>query len=101
DHVPVIVVEHLHLDVSRVLEVFFEIDGGVAEGRPGFRPRDTYCALQRGFRMYDTHASAAAPARRLYDDWVTDFSRYLERLLRGIGQRTVRARGRTALQLSP
>src|SRR5882724_8739985 len=40
DHVLVSVGEHLPLDVSRVLEVLFEIDGGVAERRPGFRPRD-------------------------------------------------------------
>src|SRR5438309_10168664 len=91
DHVPVTVGEHLHLDVSRVLQVFFEIDGGVAEGRPGFRPRHAYCTLEGGFRVHDTHAPAAASTGGFYDDRVTDFSRYLERLLRGVWQRSVRA----------
>ena len=91
DRVPVPVGEHLHLDVSRVLEVLFEIDGGVAEGRPGFRPCDAYCTLERGFGVHDTHASASAPTRCLYDDRITDLSRDLERFLRAIGQRTIRA----------
>jgi len=77
--------------VPRVLEVLFEIDGRVAESRPGFRPRDAYCTLEGGFCVNDTHASAAASTGRFHDDGVTDLSRDLERLLRGIWQRTVRA----------
>src|SRR5437867_5730627 len=91
DHILVAVGEHLHLDVSRVLEVFFEIDRGVAEGRPGFRPRDAYCTLERGFRVHDAHASASAPTRCLYDDRITDLSRHLARCLRAIVPRTARA----------
>src|SRR5713101_8164102 len=91
DHVLVPVGEHLHLDVSRVLEVLFQIDRGVAESRPGLRPRHADRALESGFRVNDTHAASAAPARRLYDDRIPDFSGDLERLLRSIGQRTVRA----------
>src|SRR5712691_3652663 len=91
DHVLVPVGEHLHLDVSRVLEVLLQIDSGVAESRPGLRPRDAYRTLECRFRVHDTHATPAASARCFYDDRVTDFSRDLERLLRGIGQRTVRA----------
>src|SRR3977135_2578280 len=91
DHVLVPVREHLGLDVPRVLEVLLQIDRGVAESRSGLRPRDAYRTLERGFRVNDSHATPATPTRCLYDDRVTDFSSDLERLLRGIGQRTVRA----------
>src|SRR5467141_4028103 len=45
DHVLVPVGEHLPLDVSRVLEVLFQIDGSVAESRPGLGPSDADRAL--------------------------------------------------------
>src|SRR6266540_3328943 len=38
DHVLVPVGEHLHLDVSRVLEVLLQIDSGVAEVSPDLHP---------------------------------------------------------------
>src|SRR5258708_9736617 len=90
DHVLVPVGEHLLLVVSRVLEVLFQIDRGVAESRPGLRPRHADRALESGFRVNDTHAASAAPARRLYDDRIPDFSGDLERLLRTTRHRTVR-----------
>src|SRR5882762_7946956 len=91
DHVLVPVGEHLPLDVSRVLEVLFQIDRCVAESRPGLGPRDADRALESGFSVNDTHAAPAAPARGLHDHRITDFPGDLERLLGGIGQRTVRA----------
>src|SRR5205814_3421662 len=81
DHILVPVGEHLHLDVSRVLEVLFQIDRVVAESRPGLGPSDADRALESGFSVNDTHAASAAPASGLHDHRITDFPGALERLL--------------------
>ena len=39
DGVALAVAEHLNLDVARLLEIFFDVDGVVAEGGFGFGPR--------------------------------------------------------------
>ena len=65
DHGALVVGEDLHLDMARLVEIFFDIDGVVAERRLGLAPRHGQRRRQgiRGFR--DLHAAPAAPPAAL------------------------------------
>ena len=47
DDVAVMIGEHLHFDVPRMLDVLFEVDAAVAERRFGFGPRLLKRRLER------------------------------------------------------
>ncbi len=64
------VAEHLDLDVARLLEIFFDVDGLVAEGRFGLGPGGGEGVRQLGLAARDLHAAPAAPGRRLDQDRV-------------------------------
>src|SRR5207248_10483661 len=76
------VAEHLHLGVSRLLEVFLAVDVGRAERRA--RLRLAGVEGRRGLRPlpHDPHAAPAAAGRRLEDDGVADPLGRLQRLRR-------------------
>ena len=78
---PVLIAEHLELDVSRRVDVLLEVD--VADAERGFR-----LALSRLYRMtqlagrpHHPHPTSAAAGRRLDDDGIADVLGDLERLL--------------------
>ena len=75
DRVPVLVGEHLDLDVARVLEELLHVHRRVAEGRAGFGARRLHRVDQRRLGVHDAHAAPAAAARRLDDDRVADRAR--------------------------
>src|SRR5436190_15008122 len=75
------VAEHLDLDVARTLEIFLEIDGGIAERALGFVARGLVLALQLGFFPADAHAASAAARRRLEDHGKSDLMRDRRRVL--------------------
>ena len=65
DDVAVMVGQHLHFDVPRVLDVFFEIHVAVAEGGLGLGPRLLQRRLERQVVRRHAHAAAAAAGHRL------------------------------------
>src|SRR5580704_17423828 len=77
DHVAVLVAEYLEFDVARMLEQFFDVDIGTAEGLLGFgfgglKQRDQFAGV-----AHDSHA-ASAPAFGGFDhhgiaDFCSDF----------------------------
>ena len=65
DHVAVVVGDDLHLDVPGMLDVFFEIDFGVAEGGLGLGLGLLDGGLQGQIVQGHAHAAPAAAGRRL------------------------------------
>ena len=65
DHVAVLVGQHLHLDVPRVLDVFLQVDVGVAEGGLGLGLGLLQGRLQGQVVHGHAHAAAAAAGRGL------------------------------------
>ena len=90
DHVAVCVREHLHLDVSRVLEVSLDVDGRVGEvGLPlPLRRRERLRGFRR--RRHHLHALAAAAGSRLDQQRVAELLAQRDDLL-GRGDRVGRA----------
>src|SRR2546425_3105616 len=68
DHVAVPVGEHLHLDVSGILEIALDVDRGVGEVRLALASRRHECALRLVRVAHDLEALAAAARRRLDRD---------------------------------
>ena len=91
DGVALAVAQHLNLDVPRARQVFFEIDGVVAEGGLRFRARGGERLGELLRRFGDLHAAAAAAGRRLDQHREADGSRHRERLRVG-GDAAVGAR---------
>ena len=84
DSAALTVAEHLKLDVAGLGEVFFEVDGVVAEGGLRFELGGGDRVGKRVGPARDLHA-APAPARRGLDDHrIADLAGYLERLLRPV-----------------
>ena len=73
EDVAVAVAQDLHFDVLGAGDVFFEKDGGVAEGAAGFVPGFVEQAGQVGGLGHDAHAAAAAAEGRLDDEGKADF----------------------------
>ena len=59
-HVAVVIGEHLHFDVPRLLDVFFQVDVAVAEGGFGLGPG----LLQRRLQRQVVRARRACRVRR-------------------------------------
>ena len=69
---PLAVAEHLDLDVARLVEIFFEIDGIVAESGLGFAARAGERMREIFGRTRDLHAAPAAAGRRLDEHRIAD-----------------------------
>src|SRR5436190_22099154 len=69
------VAEHLDLDVARTLEIFLEIDGGIAECTLRFVARGLVLALQLAFFPADAHAATATARRGLENHGKSDLMR--------------------------
>ena len=65
DDVALRVGQHLHFDVPGMLDVFFQVDVGVAEGRFGLGLGLLNGGLQRQIVQRHAHPAAAAARRRL------------------------------------
>jgi hypothetical protein len=55
------VADHLHLDMARAAEIFFDIDSVVAEGRTGFRARALHSATRVRLRTLATFMPRPPP----------------------------------------
>ena len=90
-HVAVVVADDLKLDVPRLLEKLFHVDGAVAKGGQRLLLGHGDGIEQCGFGMHHAHAASTTAARGLDDDRVADVAGDLDVEV-GIGaQRTVRA----------
>ena len=83
DGVALAVAEHLDLDVARLLQVFLDVDGVVAEGRLGFGARGGERGGELVLVLRDLHAAAAAAGGRLDQHRIADLAGERERL--GVG----------------
>ncbi len=81
DHVPVLVAEHLDLDVARIDDELLDEDAVVAKGGGGFRARPGKALDHLVGLIGDAHAFAAAAGRRLQHDGIADLIGDLDRLL--------------------
>ena len=72
DGFAVAVAEHLEFDVARVGEIFFHVDGVVAERRARFGRRLAHQAFELVVGLDDLHSAAAAARRRLDQDRIAD-----------------------------
>ncbi len=68
NHVPVRIGDHLDFHVARMLDVFFQVDVGIAEGGPGFGLGLVEGRLEGLLREGDTHAATPAAGRGLDQD---------------------------------
>ena len=66
------VAQHLDFDVARLGQVFFEIDGGVAEGGFGLVRGRGKRHHEIGLSLRDLHAASAAAGGRLHQHGKTD-----------------------------
>ena len=72
DRVAFAVAEHLEFDVPRVGEIFFHVDGVVAEGGARFGRRLAHQAFELVLVGHDLHAAPAAARRRLDQHRIAD-----------------------------
>ena len=91
DGVAAAVADHLDLDVARALQIFFEIDGVVAERGLGLGAGGGERGRKLVLQMRDLHAAAAAAGRGLHQHRKADLARDRERVLVG-GDAAVGAR---------
>src|SRR5207245_3797148 len=87
---PVLVAEHLHLDVPRPLDVLLAVDLRRAEGRPRLRLAGVEGLGDVLAPPHDAHATPAPAGRGLENDRVADPVRDIDRL-RGVLQRQLAA----------
>src|SRR6185503_3075057 len=73
--------EHLHLDVPRALERFFDVHARASECLLGFAPRSFEGGRELGFARDAAHALAPAAVRGLDEQWVADAFRRGARLV--------------------
>ena len=85
DGILVFVGEHLNLDVPRIGKKFLQINGGIAERRLCFRPRQHHGRQQGCLGMHDAHSASAASTGSLDDHGIADSARDLHDLLRVVG----------------
>ena len=74
DRVALAVAEHLEFDVARVGEIFFHVDGVVAEGRAGFGRRLAHQAFELVFGLDHLHPAPAAARCGLDQDRIADLA---------------------------
>ncbi len=72
DRAATAVTEYLDLDVTRLLQIFLQIDRGIAEGRFGFVGSRLKRKREVVGGMGDLHAASAAPGRSLHQKGKTD-----------------------------
>ena len=68
------VAEYLKLDMARVAEIFFEIDGSIAERRLGLRSRLLHLGFKLVFGIHDLHTAATAARCRLDNHRIADIA---------------------------
>ena len=78
--IPVLVGQHLKLDVPRMLDVLLHVKIAVAKGSGGLGLRRLEKTGQFFFVAHDAHASSAASGRSLHDHGKSDLLRPLQRL---------------------
>jgi hypothetical protein len=93
--------QHLHFDVPRPLEIFFHVDGIVAEGALGFGARGGEREAQILRLLRDLHAASAAAGRRLDQNGKADFGCDDLRIAIGDPRAVGTGHGRNAEFLSP
>ena len=86
--------EDLDFDMARLLEVFLEVDHGIAERGLGLGASQGHRVEQRRFGVHDAHAPSAAAPGGLDDHRIADLARDAHDLLVVLGQRAVRPRNR-------
>ena len=91
DGVAAAVAEHLDFDVARALQIFFEVDGVVAERRLGFGAGGGERGRKLVLQMRDLHAAAAAAGGGLHQHRKADLARDRDGVLVG-GDAAVGAR---------
>src|SRR5262249_2379066 len=83
DSATVAVAENLDFDVTRALEIFFEMDRITAKGGFGFGPRGRKRDRQFVRAVRDLHAAATAAGRGLDQNRIADPARDIQCLLVG------------------
>ena len=78
--------ENLHLDVPRLLDVFFQVDAAVLEGLLRLLAGRIEARLETDVIVGDAHAAAATAGRRLDQDRETQRVRQFQRLGIGLDQ---------------
>src|SRR5262245_18811042 len=79
--VAVLIAENLYLYVASNLDIFFNIDGRIVEGRLRFLLRCGKSWQEFREAANDTHTAPAAACRGLDDDRIADFFGYLYRFI--------------------
>ncbi len=85
--ISVLVSENLHLDVLRIVDIFFDKNRIVAECRAGFVARFIVFRFHFGVAAHDAHPASAAARGRFNHDGVADFIRLR---FRNFGRRNIR-----------
>ena len=97
DRLAVAVAEHLEFDMPGIAQIFFHVDGGVAERGLRLRTGLLHQRFELVLGGHDLHAAPAAARGRLDDDRIADLGR--ERLgLFEVRDRAVRARNQRQAQ---
>ena len=78
-HVAVMVGQHLHLDVPRMLDVLFQVDAAVAKGGLGLTRRLRDCRLQRQIVQGHPHAATATAGAGFDQHGKTNLVRHAHR----------------------
>ncbi|MNX87550.1 hypothetical protein D3C86_1194820 [compost metagenome] len=76
------IAENLHFDMARLAEIFFHVDGVVAEGCCRFGTGSRNRLFQIGLGLRHLHAATTAARRRLDEDWEADRAGNFERVFR-------------------
>ncbi len=92
-HIAVHVTDQLHFDVARMLEIFFHVNGRIAERRFRFGLRLLEGIFQLALFAHHAHATPAAARRGFDDHRITKLGGDLQRLF-DFRQHTVAARNR-------
>ncbi len=88
--VAVLVGEHLDLDMAWVLQVLFQVHGGIAEGAARLLARELEGVVQMRLGVYHAHAAPAAAGRGLDDHGVAHFAGDTLALIDVVAQGAVR-----------
>src|SRR5215831_13163452 len=76
--------EHLHLDVTRIDDGFFDIHLAIAEGTLRFALRRLECGLELLGTIHQSHALATASGRGFEHHGIADLPSYLHGFFRRV-----------------
>ena len=76
DGIAAAVAEHLEFDMTRIAEIFLDIDGGVAERRLGLGAGLLHLGFQLGLAVDHLHPATTATGGRLDDHRIADVFRH-------------------------